>query len=154
METVLKAAALYLALLLLFRITGRRSLQQTSTFDLVLLLVIGEAAQPALVGNDASLTTAVLAVTTLLALDVGLSLAKQRAGRLDRALDGQPTILVLRGAMLRDQMRRARIDEADILVAARERQGLLRMEDIGLAVLEPGGGISVIPAGNLAAATA
>jgi uncharacterized membrane protein YcaP (DUF421 family) len=149
METVLKAIALYLTLLVLFRITGRRSLQQTTTFDLVLLLVIGEAAQPALIGNDSSLTTAVLAVATLLSIDVVMSLLKRRTGRLERVLEGQPTILVMRGAPLRDQMKRARIDESDILQAARERQGILRMEDVGLAVLEANGGISIIPAERL-----
>lgn len=149
METVLKAVALYGALLVLFRITGRRSLQQTTTFDLVLLLVIGEAAQPALIGNDNSLTTAVLAVATLLSIDVAMSLLKRRAGRLEHVLEGQPTILVLRGAPLHDQMKRARIDESDILQAARERQGIVRMEDVGLAVLEANGGISVIPAERL-----
>ncbi|MEO3470913.1 YetF domain-containing protein [Roseomonas sp. CAU 1739] len=149
METVLKACGLYLALLVLFRITGRRSLQQTTTFDLVLLLVIGEAAQPALIGNDNSLTTAVLAVATLLSFDVALSLLKRRAGSLERVLEGQPTIVVMRGVPLLDQMRRARIDEADVLQAARERQGILHMSDIGLAVLEANGSISVIPAERL-----
>jgi uncharacterized membrane protein YcaP (DUF421 family) len=152
METVLKAIGLYLALLVLFRITGRRSLQQTTTFDLVLLLVIGEAAQPALIGDDNSLTTAVLAIVTLLSVDVALSLLKRRAGGLERLLEGQPTIVVLRGAPLRDVMRRARIDEADILQAAREHQGLLRMEDVGLAVLEANGSLSIIPAERLPAA--
>ncbi len=145
METVLKAIGLYVALVIVFRITGRRSLQQTTTFDLVLLLVIGEAAQPALVGNDNSLMTAVLAIATLLSIDVVFSLAKQKAGPLQRAIEGLPTILVVRGEVLRAQMERARINEADILQAARERQGIFRMENIGLAVLEPNGSISIVP---------
>lgn len=146
METVLKAIALYLILVLVFRFAGRRSLRQSTTFDLALLLVIGEAAQPALVGNDASLTTAALAIVTLLIVDIGLSIAKRWAPRLERIIDGQPTILVVRGEMLQDQMRRARIDKADILLAARERMGILRIEDIGLAVLEASGAISIVPA--------
>ena len=64
---------------------------------------------------------------------------------MSRALEGQPTILVIRGAVLREQMERARIDEADILQAARERQGIFRLEQIGLAVLEANGGISIVP---------
>lgn len=149
METVFKACGLYIALLILFRITGRRSLQQTTTFDLVLLLVIGEAAQPALIGDDNSLTTAVVAVTTLLSFDVGLALLKRRAGRLERILEGQPTILVVRGRPLSDQMHRARVGEADVLQSARERHGILRLEDIGIAVLEANGTISVVPAERL-----
>ena len=146
METVLKSIAIYLVLVILFRIAGRRSLQQSTTFDLALLLVIGEAAAPAVVGEDASLTTAGIAITTLLGVDIALSLVKQRAPRLERLIDGQPTILVVRGAMLHEQMRRARIDKADILAAAREKVGILRLEDIGLAVLEARGTISVLPA--------
>jgi uncharacterized membrane protein YcaP (DUF421 family) len=146
METVLKSIAIYLMLVILFRIAGRRSLQQSTTFDLALLLVIGEAAAPAVVGQDASLTTAGLAITTLLGVDIALSLVKQRASRLERLIDGQPTILVVRGEMLHEQMRRARIDKADILLAAREKIGVLRLEDIGLAVLEASGTISVLPA--------
>jgi uncharacterized membrane protein YcaP (DUF421 family) len=115
----------------------------------VLLLVIGEAAQPALIGNDNSLTTAVLAVATLLSIDVALSLLKRKS-RPAGASAGRPaTIIVMRGTPLPDQLRRARIDAADVLQAARERQGILRMEDIGLAVLEANGSISIIPAERL-----
>jgi uncharacterized membrane protein YcaP (DUF421 family) len=154
MDTVLRAAAIYGALLLLFRIAGRRSLYQITTFDLVLLLVVGEATQPALLGDDNSVTTALIAVTTLLILDVGFSLLKRDLPFADRVLDGQPTVLVVRGEPLRAQMRSARIDEADILQAARERQGILRMADIGLAVLEVGGAISIVSVAELDRATA
>jgi uncharacterized membrane protein YcaP (DUF421 family) len=145
MDTVLRAAAVYLVLLLLFRIAGRRSLYQITTFDLVLLLVIGEATQPALLGDDLSVTTAVIAITTLLALDVGFSLLKRDVPLADRLLDGRPTLLVLHGQPLHQEMRMARIDLADIMQAARERQGIVRMEDVGMAVLEVGGAISVMP---------
>lgn len=145
MDTVLRAAAVYLVLLLLFRIAGRRSLYQITTFDLVLLLVIGEATQPALLGDDLSVTTAVIAITTLLALDVGFSLLKRDVPLADRLLDGRPTLLVLHGQPLHQEMRMARIDLADIMQAARERQGIIRVEDVGMAVLEVGGAISVIP---------
>ncbi|CAH0198527.1 DUF421 domain-containing protein [Roseomonas sp. CECT 9278] len=152
MDTVLRAAAVYLVLLLLFRIAGRRSLYQITTFDLVLLLVIGEATQPALLGDDLSVTTAVIAITTLLTLDIVFSLVKRDVPVADRVLDGRPTLLVLRGQPLDREMRMARIDLADILQAARERQGIVRIEDIGMAVLEVGGAISVIPRGHLDAA--
>lgn len=149
MDTVLRAAAVYLVLLLLFRIAGRRSLYQITTFDLVLLLVIGEATQPALLGDDLSVTTAVIAITTLLALDIVFSLVKRDVPLADRLLDGRPTLLVLRGQPLDREMRMARIDLADVMQAARERQGIVRLEDIGMAVLEVGGAISVIPRGHL-----
>ncbi|BDG74469.1 DUF421 domain-containing protein [Roseomonas fluvialis] len=145
MDTVLRAAAVYLVLLLLFRIAGRRSLYQITTFDLVLLLVIGEATQPALLGDDMSVTTAVIAVTTLLTLDVAFSLLKRDVPLANRVLDGRPTLLVLHGQPLQREMRLARIELDDIMQAARERQGIVQLEDIGMAVLEVGGAISVIP---------
>ena len=153
MDTVLRAATIYLVLLLLFRIAGRRSLYQITTFDLVLLLVIGEATQPALLGDDLSVTTAVISVTTMLALDVGFSLVKRGSSLASRVLDGRPSLLVLRGQPLLREMRMARVDLADVMQAARERQGIVRIEDVGMAVLEVGGAISVVPRTQLDGAT-
>jgi uncharacterized membrane protein YcaP (DUF421 family) len=147
-ETVLRATLVYVGLLLLFRITGRRSLHQITTFDLVLLLVVGEATQPALIGDDMSLTSALVAIVTLLMLDVAFSLLKRDVSGAGRVLDGQPTLLVLHGVPLAREMRLARIDIADVLQAARERHGILRLEEIEMAVLEVSGGISIIPRGR------
>jgi uncharacterized membrane protein YcaP (DUF421 family) len=144
-ESVLRALALYVVLLVLMRVTGRRTLAETTPFDLVLLLVIGEATQQALLGDDFSLTNAVVVIVTLLLADIGLSLLKGRSPRAERWVDGVPTILVADGRPLRDRLRQARVDEQDILEAARARQGLAGMEEIRFAVLEPGGGITIIP---------
>jgi uncharacterized membrane protein YcaP (DUF421 family) len=145
MESVLRAAALYAILLVLFRVTGRRSLRETTPFDLVLLLVIGEATQQALLGEDFSLVNAVVVVTTLLLMDVGLSLLKGRSPTVERVIDGVPTILVADGKPIEDRLRRARVDVDDILEAARERQGLATLAEIRWAVLETDGTITVIP---------
>jgi uncharacterized membrane protein YcaP (DUF421 family) len=145
MESVLRAAALYAILLVLFRVTGRRSLRETTPFDLVLLLVIGEATQQALLGEDFSLVNAVVVVTTLLLMDVGLSLLKGRSATVERVIDGVPTILVADGEPIEERLRRARVDVDDILEAARERQGLATLGEIRWAVLETDGTITVIP---------
>lgn len=145
MQLALRAVFIYLFLLVLTRISGRRTLAQMTTFDLVLLLVIGEATQQALLGNDFSIVTALVVITTLVALDVALSLVKARAPAVDRAIDGVPVILLADGEMHRDRMERARVDESDILEAARQGQGLERLEQIRYAVLERRGNITVIP---------
>jgi len=75
MDSILRAAGMYVALMLLFRVAGRRSLADLTTFDFVLLLIIGEATQQALLGDDFSFTNATLVIATLIVLDVGLSLA-------------------------------------------------------------------------------
>ncbi|MGG5812096.1 DUF421 domain-containing protein [Falsiroseomonas sp. CW058] len=145
MESVLRAGALYLVLLVLFRITGRRSLRETTPFDLVLLLVVGEATQQALLGEDFSMANAVVVIVTLLLIDIGLSLLKQRSATAERVLDGVPTILVHDGRPIEDHLRRSRIDVNDVLEAARERQGLTRLEEIRYAVLETDGTITIVP---------
>ena len=145
MGTVWRAAAMYLFLVLIFRVCGRRVLAQITTFDLVLVLIISEAAQQAMIGNDFSMTTAFLAIVTLVGIDIALSLWKQRFQRLDRWLDGLPLVLVENGVPFAERLRMARIDESDILTAARQLQDLERMEQIKYAVLERSGGISIIP---------
>ena len=145
MESVLRAAALYALLLLLFRLTGRRSLRETTPFDLVLLLVIGEATQQALLGEDFSMANAVVVIVTLLLIDVGLSLLKQRSAVAERVLDGVPTILVADGQPIEERLRRSRVDLNDVMQAARARQGLCRIEEIRWAVLESDGSITIVP---------
>lgn len=145
MEPVLHAVALYIILMLIFRIAGKRSLAQITTFDFVLLLVIGEATQQALVGKDFSMTNSILLIVTLVGIDVGLSLIKQRFEKVEKWLDSTPVILVDNGKLLNERLKKARVDASDILSKARELQGLERLEQIKYAVLEPSGGITIIP---------
>ncbi len=145
MDSILRAALVYLILLVLFRVTGKRSLSQTTTFDFVLLLIVSEAIQEALLAGDQSMTNALLLVGTLLAIDIGLSLVKQKSKTLEKLIDDVPLVLVEDGKPLRDRMDKARVDEEDILSSARELQGLERMDQIKYAVLERSGGISIVP---------
>lgn len=145
MDSVLRAAVMYGALMVLFKIAGRRSLADLTTFDFVLLMIIGEATQQALLGDDFSLTNAMLVIVTLIAIDVGFSLLKQRSGWVSRLIDGEPTIIVENGKLLHRRLRHARLIEADVLEAARSSQGIERIEQIKYAIIERNGKISVIP---------
>lgn len=145
MNTIFRAAAIYAALLIIFRIMGKRSLAQITPFDFILLLIISETTQQAMIGNDFSVTNAVLAILTLVMLDLALGLWKQKWPRLDKWVDGLPLVLVENGVPLGERMAKSRVDEADILSAARQTQGLERMDQIKFAVLERNGAISVIP---------
>ena len=145
MESVLRATAIYVVLLIVFRIAGRRTLSEMTSFDFVLLLIIGEATQQALLGEDFSLTNAFLVIITLLAIDVGMSLWKQHSEAANRIIEGVPTILVDHGRPLKALMDKARVREEEVLEAARRLQGLERMDQIKYAVLEVSGGISIIP---------
>ena len=145
MDAVLRAVAIYVVILVMVRISGSRSLSQMTPFDFVLLLIVAEASQQALLGEDFSVTTAAIVITTLVGIDVGLSFLKQRSPRLERILDSSPVILVENGSPLRERMDQVRIDEMDILAAARLSQGLERMDQIKYAVLERNGALSIIP---------
>lgn len=145
MDSVLRAATVYVALLLIMRLAGKRSLAQITTFDFVLLLIIGEATQNALLGQDYSITNALIVIVTLVTLDVGLSLLKRRSKRIDQLLEDVPLIIVEDGVALEDRMKKARVDEGDVLSAARHLQGIERLDQIRYAVLERSGGISIIP---------
>ena len=145
MSPVLRVALVYLFLMLLFRLAGRRTLADVSPFDFVLLLIISELVQQAIVADDPSLTNAAILCATLVALDIGLSLMKQRSPRFEHMLEGRAVLLVEHGEPLPDALSKMRIDERDILAAARLSQGLERMDQIRFAVLEKSGGISIVP---------
>ncbi len=145
MDAVMRASAVYLLLLLIFRLAGRRTMAQMTSFDFVFLLIISEATQNAMLADDFSFTNGALVILTLVGLNVLLSQVKRWYPVAEKWLDGKPTILVAQGHPLTDVMNRARMDERDVLMAARETQGLERMDQIKYAVLEKSGGISIIP---------
>lgn len=144
MEPVLRGAAVYFFLVLLFRIVGKRTLAQISTFDFVVLLIIGEATQQSLLGDDYSVTNGCLVVLTLVMLTLGLDLLKRRSPKLDRWLEDLPMVIVKDGKPIDERMSAANVDEQDVLEAARHSQGLRSIDEIAYAVLERNGEISVI----------
>jgi uncharacterized membrane protein YcaP (DUF421 family) len=145
MEPIARGAATYLFVWLIFRATGKRTLAQITTFDAVLLLIISETTQAALVDDNNSFTNTVLLILTMLGIDVLLSCVKQRYPALERIMDGAPLIVMSHGTLHREAMERERIDEQDILHAARDREGIGSLDELEYAVLEQTGEITVIP---------
>lgn len=148
MDAVLRAAAIYVALLVIFRITGKRTLVRVTTFDFVLLLIISEAAQQALLGEDFSITTAVLVVITLVGLDRLADFLSWRFPRLGTAIDGTPVVLIAQGRPLEERMREHHIEMEQVLQEARSGQGVRGLDEIDYAILERSGTISIIPKKN------
>jgi len=148
MDAVLRALAVYLFLMIVFRIAGRRTLMEMTSFDFILLLILSEATQNAMIGNDYSVTNGFLVVLTLIGTDILFSHIKQRYPLFEKWLDGIPMIIVEHGRPLKDLMKKARVDEDDVMASARESHGLERMDQIKYAVLESSGGISIIPNSN------
>lgn len=145
MDSIFRGAFIYVFLLVVFRVAGKRTLTQATTFDFVLLLIISESIQQAMIDTDNSVINAVLIVITLVGLDITLSLWKQRSKRLEQIVDGCPLVIIEDGAVHRRRLQMERVDEEDILSAARELHGLERMEQIKYAVIERGGRITIIP---------
>jgi uncharacterized membrane protein YcaP (DUF421 family) len=145
MDAVVRAAVTYVFLVVLFRVTGRRTLAQITTFDFVLLLIVSEATQQGLLGNDFSITNAFLVILTLIGLDLLADGVSRRWRPLDRWLNGLPLVLVEDGKLLENRTRKTGFQEDEILEQARANQGIERMEQIKYAILERNGSISVIP---------
>jgi uncharacterized membrane protein YcaP (DUF421 family) len=145
MESVIRGAAIYVVLLIIVRLSGRRTLAQMTAFDLVLILICAETTQQALLADDFSLTNAVILILTLFTIDIGLSYLKRLWPFAEKVLDGVPTILVTDGTADERALKRTRIDVEDIMQAAREKQGLERLDQIKFAVLEAGGDITIVP---------
>jgi uncharacterized membrane protein YcaP (DUF421 family) len=148
METVLRAVSMYLVLMVVLKIAGRRTLLEMTSFDLILLLIISEATQQALLGNDFSVTGASLTIITLIVVDILFGMLKSRFPRLDMLIDGIPLILVENGRFLPERARKAGISQDDIMNSARSSGGLERLDQIKFAILEKNGKISIIPVAN------
>jgi uncharacterized membrane protein YcaP (DUF421 family) len=144
-ESVVRAVVVYCFLLFIFRVSGRRTLSQITDFDLILMLIISEAAQQGLSGENFSLTNSFIIIITLAVLDIVFSLVTVRMPFVAKIVEGVPMVIVENGKPLKDRMLWARIADSDVLNAARERHGILRMDQIEYAVLERSGGISITP---------
>jgi uncharacterized membrane protein YcaP (DUF421 family) len=145
MDTFIRALVIYLALMIIFRFSGKRTLSESTPFDFVLLLIIAETTQQALLGEDYSITNALLLIITLVGMDILLSYIKQHWPSASTLIEGLPLIIVKDGRPLDEQMMKSRVDEEDVLSAARQLQGLERMDQIEYAVLERTGTISIVP---------
>ena len=145
MDTVLRTTGVYIFLMIVFRISGKRSLSQITTFDFILLLIISEATQQALVGIDFSIMTAVLVITTLVVLDTGFSWIEGRWPAFSRIVGSLPVVVVENGRLLEDRAKREGVTLTEILAQGREKHGLERLDQFKYAILERHGGISVIP---------
>ncbi len=145
MESVFRAVIIYGFLMLLFRILGKRTLAEVTTFDVALLLIISEATQPGLMGQDSSLVNSLIVITTLLGLDTFVGRISDRMPMVQQVLQDTPLILIEDGRILQDRLDKEGVDLEEIMAAARQTQGLERVEQIKYAVLERTGGISIIP---------
>ena len=145
-NVALRTAAVYLVVLIGLRLAGKREIGQMTTFDLVVLLLLANAVQNAMVGPDTSLTGGILAAVVLLLMNAFVARLRLRWPRLRRLVEGSPTLLVPRGEVLTDRLRREGLDQETLEAALREH-GVADLHDVEMAVLEVDGSISVVPVG-------
>jgi uncharacterized membrane protein YcaP (DUF421 family) len=143
MDIVFRAIAVFFFIFLLTRIIGKRELSSLEPFDLILLIVLGDAVQQGLTQDDYSVTGAVIAVSTLALLQVGVSYLSFRVPPLRPVLDGEPVIVVQDGKPVEKNLNRERLTVEEVAAEARQQQ-IDSLDDVKWAVLETNGNISFI----------
>jgi len=143
MDIVLRAAVLYFFIVLVTRIVGRRELSSLSALDLILLIVLGDAVQQGLTQDDYSVTGAMIAVATIASLQVFTSYLSFRSQKASKVLEGLPMVLIDRGRLIDENMRRERISE-DELAGEMRGQQIAAFDEVEWAILEANGTISFI----------
>jgi uncharacterized membrane protein YcaP (DUF421 family) len=143
MDIVLRGVVVFAFLYLLMRVIGRRELSSLEPFDLILLVVLGDAVQQGLTQDDYSLTGAILAIGTIAILQLGVSYANFRFPRLRPLLEGEPIVIVEHGKPVEKNMKRERMTLADLRQAARQ-QNIGSLDEVDWAVMETTGAISFI----------
>jgi len=143
MDIVLRGIVLYLFVVFVMRVTGRRELSSLSPVDLVLLIVLGDAIQQGLTQSDYSVTGAIIAVSTIATLSVGSSYLGFRSKRARNVLEGQPIVVVERGKLVDDNLQRERMTADDVEEEMRQAQ-IGSLEEVEWGILETNGSISFI----------
>jgi uncharacterized membrane protein YcaP (DUF421 family) len=143
MDLAIRAIVLYLFVIFVMRIAGRREISSLNAVDLVLLIVMGDAIQQGLTQDDYSVTGAVIVVSTFAVLQVFASYLGYRSKRARTILEGAPIVLIDDGEMLTANMRRQRLTQDDIAEEMRLQQ-IMSFDDVRWAILEANGRISFI----------
>jgi uncharacterized membrane protein YcaP (DUF421 family) len=142
---VIRTALVYLAVYVGLRLTGKRELGQMTVFDLVVIILIANAVQNAMVGPDTSITGGIIAAVVLLAINAVVSRLRLRGRTWGTLLEGTPTVLIQNGQLVQPNLVKEGVEPSQLEMAMREH-GVDSINDVKLAVLEVDGSISIVPA--------
>ena len=140
---VLRACAIYALVMVLVRVSGKRAVGQFTPFDLVLLILIGNAVQNGINGGDNSLTGAAIMATTLIALKYAVAYVTSRNRKVEKFVEGVPVLLARDGQLFEAVLRRELVSREDFREALR-MNGVDDVAEVELALLETNGSISVV----------
>jgi uncharacterized membrane protein YcaP (DUF421 family) len=143
-ELVVRGCVVYVSLLILLRLTGKRQIGQLAPFDLVLLLVLSNAVQNSMNAGDNSLVGGLISAATLVALNYGIGFATFKNKTLETLIEGRPEIIIHNGRVFEDVMLKAKLTHHELTAALRSA-GCTCAEEVHSAVLENNGSISVVP---------
>jgi uncharacterized membrane protein YcaP (DUF421 family) len=143
-DLIIRSVVIYGALLFGLRLFGKREVGQLTIFDLVLVLLVSNAVQPAITGPDSSLLGGLIIMASLFAANVVVAALRLRSPKFRTLLAGHPTVIAQEGQWLEPALRREGLDHEDCMAALREH-GLDNIQEVKLAVLELDGTISVVP---------
>ena len=142
-QFVLRAIVIYAMVMVLVRVSGKRAVGQFTPFDLVLLILIGNAVQNGINGGDDSLTGAAIMATTLIALNYGIAFVTSRNRKVEKFVEGVPVVLARNGKLFDHVLRRELVSREDFREALR-MNGVEDVSEVELALLETNGSISVV----------
>lgn len=140
-EFALRGAIVYLVLLVLVRISGRRTVGQFTPFDLLVVMLLSEAVSNSLSGGDSSLAGGLIVASVLIALNLLAEFATSRSQKMEELLDGSPILLGRDGKVFKEVLKRYRLADSDIEQALREAD--CKLEDMRYAFLEADGAITI-----------
>ena len=141
-EFVLRAVVVYVAVLVLVRLSGKRTIGQFTPFDMLLLVLLGTAVQNSLIGEDVSLLGGLILATTLIGLNYLVAFVTSRSARADRLIEGAPVVLARDGRLFKRVLKRELLSDADFEEAMRQ-SGCEDRADVRLALLETNGQITI-----------
>ena len=141
-EFIVRGAIVFAVLLVMVRLSGKRTVGQFTPFDLVVVMLLAEAVTGSLTGGDESLTGGLIAAVTLILLDIGLAVASSRSKSIDKVMQGEPVLVGRDGVIYKEVLKREKVPEDDLVKALREHDCAL--ENMRMAVLEADGQISIL----------
>lgn len=141
-EFAVRAAIVYLVLLVMVRITGKRTVGQFTPFDLIVVMLLSEGVSGALHGGDESVPAGLIVAATLVLLDVVIAFTTSRSQKADAILQGNPVLVGRDGVIYDDVLKRQRVPRSDLEKALRGAD--CQLEDMHMAILEADGNINIM----------
>jgi uncharacterized membrane protein YcaP (DUF421 family) len=143
LEIVARVSIIYIACMILLRVSGRREMSQLGPMDLLTMLLLSETVSPALTGGDESVSGNLVAAAVLVALATSTSWLAMRSDLFNRAVEGRSQLLIRDGRVIGSVMRKYRITDEDLRLSLHDA-GVLNVHDVARAYVEPDGHISII----------